>query len=63
MCAAAQSPAPVRATSTFRGIPGEPQVDLSLPGGPQEVSKLRLEITNINEGEVAHIHVRELKLR
>jgi hypothetical protein len=44
-------------------MPDDPHVDLLLPGGAQQVSKLRIEITNLNQGEVANIHVREISLR
>src|SRR5262249_10601171 len=54
---------PTSTEQTYRGLPDDPHVDLALTGGTQQVSKLRIEITNIHEGEVAHIHVREVKLR
>jgi predicted DNA-binding antitoxin AbrB/MazE fold protein len=49
-------------TEEYRDLPSDPHVDLALPGGAQPVSKLRIEITNLNQGEVANIHVRELSL-
>ena len=46
----------------YRNQPDDPHVDLGLPGGTP-VGKLRIEITNLNEGDVAKIHVREITLR
>lgn len=54
---------PLITEQVFRGLPGEPHVELPLTGGAQPLSTLRIEITNLNEGDVAHIHVRELQLR
>ena len=54
--------APSSSEMTYRGLPPDPHVDFALPGGAQTISKLRIEITNIHEGEVAHIHVREISL-
>ena len=59
----ADGSAPRDATMTYRNMPDDPHVDLLLPGGAQPVSKLRIEITNLNQGEVANIHVREISLR
>jgi len=59
----ANGSAPRDASMTYRDLPADPHVDLALPGGTQLVSKLRIEITNLHEGEVAHIHVREISLR
>jgi len=50
-------------TNEYRNLPDDPHVDLALPGGPQSVSKLRIEITNLNQGDVANIHVREITLK
>ncbi len=47
---------------TYRGLPGDPHVDLVIDRGPQPVTRLRLEILSLNGGERPHIHVRELKL-
>jgi hypothetical protein len=59
----ADGSAPRDVAKEYRGLPADPHVDLALPGGAQPVSKLRIEITNLNEGEVAHIHVREISLK
>jgi hypothetical protein len=54
---------PAITEQTYKGLPDDPHVDLTLTGGAQPISKLRIEITSLNEGEVAHIHVREVKLQ
>jgi hypothetical protein len=46
--------------ATTNSWPPDPHVDFVLPGGTQAISKLRVEITNLNAGEVANIHVREV---
>ena len=46
----------------YRNQPADPHIDLALPGG-RPVSKLRIESTNLNQGDVANIHVREITLR
>jgi hypothetical protein len=47
----------------YRDLPMDPHIDLPLPDGPQDVSKLRLEIKDLNAGENAHIHIREVALQ
>ncbi len=47
---------------TYRGLPGDPHVDLVLNRGPQLVTRLRLEILSLNGGVQPHIHIREIKL-
>ncbi len=54
---------PIVAEQRFTGLPPDPTVQLDLPGGARELSSLRLEITQVGGGEVAHVHVRELALR
>jgi hypothetical protein len=58
----ANGSAPRDTTMEYRNQPADPHVDLALPGGTQPISKLRIEITNLNEGDVANIHVREISL-
>lgn len=43
----------------------DPHVDADLPGGAQQTSILRVEITDLDtaKGDIAHIHVRELSVR
>jgi hypothetical protein len=57
------SAAPREATMEYRNMPVDPHVDILLPGGSQPVSKLRIEITSLTDGELAHIHVREIGLK
>jgi dolichyl-phosphate-mannose-protein mannosyltransferase/AF2212-like protein len=59
----ADGSAPRDTSMTYHNLPADPHVDLTLPGGTQPVSKLRIEITNLNQGEVAHIHVREVSIK
>jgi hypothetical protein len=47
----------------YTGLPPDPTVRLDLPGGARRLRSLRLEILQPGQGEVAHIHVRELGLR
>jgi 4-amino-4-deoxy-L-arabinose transferase-like glycosyltransferase len=54
---------PRSTTMTYRNMPDDPHVDLALPSGGQPISKLRIEITNINSGDTANIHVREVSLK
>jgi 4-amino-4-deoxy-L-arabinose transferase-like glycosyltransferase len=54
---------PISHTSTYRGLPPDPHVEVIFEGGPREVTKIRMEILNIHEGEIAKIHIRELALR
>jgi hypothetical protein len=49
-------------TQTWRDIPGEPQVDFPLAGGPYQVSRLRIEIMDLNRQDEVHVHVREITL-
>jgi predicted DNA-binding antitoxin AbrB/MazE fold protein/4-amino-4-deoxy-L-arabinose transferase-like glycosyltransferase len=49
--------------ATYRDLPGEPKIDYAFPGGPRELSALRIEITDLDPGEDVHIHVRELALQ
>ena len=54
---------PVRYSMTYINLPGEPQIEMPLDRGPRRVTRLRLEILDRDAGEMAHIHVRELKFR
>jgi hypothetical protein len=54
--------APSTASATYRDNVPDPHVDLSLPS-PVQAEKLRVEITNIRERDVAHVHVREIALQ
>jgi len=59
----ADGSAPREAAMEYRNLPDDPHVDLALPVGTPPISKLRIEITNLNQGDVANIHVREINLR
>ena len=63
MATPAGGAAPQTFTQEYRDLPSDPQIDIALPGGTQDVSKLRIEITdlNVSPGDAAHIHVRELQ--
>ena len=54
---------PVAYTQTFRGLPPDPHVDMAFEGAPDAVTKLRLEVLQLNAGNEVHIHVRELKFK
>ncbi len=54
--------APLVASQSYRELETDPTVHLSLPEGSQEVSHVRIEITQIGVGDIAHVHVRELQL-
>lgn len=54
---------PVVYSEAYRGLPPDPHVELAFDKGPAAVSRLRLEILQLNAGDEAHVHVRELKLR
>ncbi len=46
---------------TFLKDAGDPNVRLSFDKGPKMVSRMRIEILNVETGETANIHIRELK--
>ena len=50
-------------TQTHRDLPRDPTVTVELPdiGGP--VSRVRIEVRDINGGEPQHVHLREVRLR
>lgn len=48
---------------TFRGLPPDPKIEMDFAQGPALVSRLRLEIQQLNAGDEVHIHVRELRFR
>lgn len=45
----------------FLGLPPDPHIDLALPSGTP-VSRIQIEVTDFNQGETAHIHIRGLEL-
>jgi len=54
--------APVEYSNTWRGISGDPHIEMIFQEAPDLISRLRLEIYSHSHGERAHIHVRELEL-
>ena len=50
-------------TETYRGLPPDPHVEMVFDGAPEQVTKMRLEILQLNPGNEVHIHVRELKFK
>lgn len=50
-----------RLTTSYREPSPDPHIDFTVPDGPRQASALRLEITNVDEGEVAKVHMRELR--
>lgn len=50
-------------SETYRGLPPDPTVELRFDQGPASVSRLRLEVLQLNPGPEVHIHVRELEFR
>jgi hypothetical protein len=53
---------PTTSSASFRNNPTDPHVDVALPHAVR-AQTLRLEITNLHERDVAHIHVREITVR
>ena len=53
---------PVVYTESYRGLPGDPTVEMRFPGAPAEVIRMELDVLNLNEGDRAKIHLRELVL-
>ncbi len=53
---------PVVYHETYSGLPGDPTVEVMFDRGPQRVVRMELAIRNVNEGERAKIHLRELVL-
>ncbi len=51
---------PIELRQEYRGLPPDPSVELLFP---QEMSlaKMRIEVRDLNYGEIANIHIRELK--
>lgn len=52
---------PIVYEQTFRGQPPDPTVALLFDQGPTSVSRIRLEVLQLNAGTEVHIHVREIK--
>jgi hypothetical protein len=48
---------------TYRGLPPDPAVRLIFDGGPKQVSRVRIEVFQLNVGARTHIHVRDIKFK
>lgn len=46
---------------TFTQNKPDPHVEMTFADAPAQISRLRLEVTHLNSGETAQIHIRELK--
>ncbi|MCW5848667.1 MAG: hypothetical protein KIT87_01025 [Anaerolineae bacterium] len=51
---------PVTYTESYRGLPPDPHVEMKFPNAPPQVTKVRIEVKDLNAGELAKIHIREL---
>jgi hypothetical protein len=60
---ASVSDSTVAYTATVRRWPQEPRLETALDRGPAMVSKMRIEITDLNARDTAKIHIREITLR
>lgn len=54
---------PVVYEQSFRGLPPDPTAEVLFDQGPTLVSRLRLEVLQLNAGTETHIHVREIKFK
>jgi hypothetical protein len=48
--------------ATWRGLSGDPHVEMRFDPPPSQVERIRIEILSHTHGERAHIHIRELAL-
>jgi hypothetical protein len=55
--------APQSISQSYTGLEADPTVRLALPGGPTQVQRLRLSITQLSPPPDVNIHVRELAFR
>ena len=53
---------PVKYVQTYRGLPNDPHIELLFDQLYSSVDKIHVEILNLNEGDQAKIHIRELHL-
>lgn len=54
---------PVDHSETYRGLPPDPHVEMALEQAPEAVVGVRLEVRNLQAGETANVHIREIALR
>jgi hypothetical protein len=50
-------------TQTYQKLPADPRVEIQLTDGPEEIVRLRIELTNNLAGETAQIHIRDVSWR
>jgi hypothetical protein len=50
-------------SQTYSDLPLDPTVDLAFAGAPIMAKKIHIEIRNVNAGEPANVHIREIVLR
>ena len=53
---------PVVYSESYRNLPQDPTVEMAFDEAPGSVVRIEMEIRNLNEGETAKIHLRELVL-
>ncbi len=51
---------PVVYTQEFRGLGADPHVEMLFDQGPEQVTRLRIDVQDLNGGEAVKIHIREL---
>ncbi|MFN3309397.1 MAG: hypothetical protein ACK44E_09335, partial [Anaerolineales bacterium] len=51
---------PIELRQEYRGLPPDPSVELLFPQ-EMNLAKMRIEVRDLNYGEIANIHIRELK--
>ena len=53
---------PRNAMQQYENFEPDPHIELAIPGGPQPLSKLRVEVQDYTQLDEVHVHVRGLKL-
>ena len=48
---------------TLRGLANDPRVEVPLPEPSAPVARVRVDITNLHDGDVSHVHLREVDWR
>ena len=51
---------PVVYSQIYRGLPADPHVEIDFDQGPAQVARMRVDIHDLNAGNTAKIHIREL---
>ncbi|MCL5961459.1 MAG: hypothetical protein M1358_19475 [Chloroflexi bacterium] len=60
---AGENATPATYSQTYRGLPGDPHIELPFGTPPPQVTRVRIEIQDLNSGERAKIHIREIALK